>query len=207
MAAPNESRILARVRTVERSAQWPDKWEMELEVVSSERVDGPNFARAGQRVHAFTFGPEAPAQPSDTIRARAEYIGGPRGGQFKLADVVVQSGQDQLEGTIRFQELPRAFHNATTHVVVEDVSRADGPSRVVVRHTVDGVSAEPGQSPVLRFSLPLTSLEPRRSYSVSVHVDVDGDGSVSGGDYITMESHPVTRESSSIAVTVRLVSP
>ena len=114
--------------------------------------------------------------------------------------------QRQLEGSIQFQELARGFQNARVHVVVEDVSRADAPSAVVARHSLEGVSAEPGPAPVLRFSMPIEGLEPRRSYSVSVHVDVDGDGSVSMGDYITTESYPVTRESSRITVTVRPVA-
>jgi hypothetical protein len=87
MAAPNRARIQARVLRAEQSTQDPEKWQLELEILASQTVSGPNFARVGEKVQGFTFGPawEVPAQT--IIEAEAEYIGGPHAGQFQLTNV------------------------------------------------------------------------------------------------------------------------
>lgn len=89
LAAPNRSRIKARVLGVEQSRDYPDKWHLKLEVLESSNVRGPNFARVGQQVEGFTFGPTWEAPPQAVIEAEVEYIGDGRGGQFQLSDVRV----------------------------------------------------------------------------------------------------------------------
>ena len=87
MAAPNRSRIKAKVLSVEQSAKYPDKWHLEFEVLESSDVSGPNFARVGQKAEGFSFSPAWDAPPQTIIEADAEYIGGAQGGQFQLTDV------------------------------------------------------------------------------------------------------------------------
>lgn len=87
MAAPNRSRIKAKVLRVEQSAKYPDKWHLKLEILESKDVSGPNFARVGQKAEGFTFGSAWEAPPPAIIEADAEYIGGAQGGQFQLSDV------------------------------------------------------------------------------------------------------------------------
>jgi hypothetical protein len=87
MAAPNRSRIKARVLHVEQSSTYPDKWLLELEILESHDVSGPNFARVGTNVEGFSFGPAWDAAPQAIIEAEAEYIGAVQGGQFQLTDV------------------------------------------------------------------------------------------------------------------------
>ena len=40
---------------------------------------------------------------------------------------------------------------------------------------------------------------------MTAHVDLDGDGEVERGDYVTMQSYPVTRETSELEIVVRPV--
>ncbi|MGB7924388.1 MAG: hypothetical protein WCF57_14180 [Pyrinomonadaceae bacterium] len=87
MAAPNRSRIKAKVLNVEQSAKYPDKWHLELEILEASGMGGPNFARVGQKAEGFSFGPSWDAPPPAIIEADAEYIGGAQGGQFQLSNV------------------------------------------------------------------------------------------------------------------------
>lgn len=87
LATPNRSRIKARVQHVEQSPTYPDKWHLALEILESHDVSGPNYARVGNNVEGFSFGPAWNAPPQAIIAAEAEYIGGVQGGQFQLTDV------------------------------------------------------------------------------------------------------------------------
>jgi hypothetical protein len=89
MAAPNRAKIKARVLRVEQSPQYSDKWHLELEILASQNVSGPNFARIGEKVQGFAFGPAWEAPPPAIIEAEVEYIGGPQGGQFQLTNVLI----------------------------------------------------------------------------------------------------------------------
>lgn len=88
MAAPNQCEILARVLHIEPSPTFPDKSYLELEILESKNVAGPNFARAGDRVTAFTFQIDAGISEGKVISALAEYLGDVRGGQFQLTRLV-----------------------------------------------------------------------------------------------------------------------
>jgi hypothetical protein len=56
MAAPNRARIQARVLRAEQSTQDPEKWQLELEILASQTVSGPNFARVGENVQGLRLG-------------------------------------------------------------------------------------------------------------------------------------------------------
>jgi uncharacterized lipoprotein YbaY len=104
-------------------------------------------------------------------------------------------------GEIVFDEGEAPFEGATVYVRLEDVSRADAASTVVAEQTLRGIASS--QGPVL-FRLTGEPLDPQASYTVSAHVDVDGDGMVSAGDYLTMESYPVSAQSVGEELTVRV---
>lgn len=87
MAAPNKARITARILRAEQSAQYPDKWILELEILVSEGLSGPNFAKAGEKVDGFTFCPSWDLPLPATVEAEVEYLGGARKGLFHLTDV------------------------------------------------------------------------------------------------------------------------
>lgn len=90
MAAPNQSEIRARVLKIERSPQFEDKWNLEIEILAFQAIQGGTFAEVGQRVQAFTISEQVPFQQNDIISAKAEYLGSPRGGNFRLTQIQVE---------------------------------------------------------------------------------------------------------------------
>lgn len=87
MAAPNSSHIKAHILSVERSEQAPNRWNLNIEILSAESIEGPNFARANTQARAFTFDPPGGLTAGRTLTASAEYLGGPQGGWFQLTDL------------------------------------------------------------------------------------------------------------------------
>ena len=108
-----------------------------------------------------------------------------------------------LTGDVVF-EGARAFRGARVRVALEDVTRVDAASTTVSEVILDGISHDPDAGGALAFSLPGILPDERARYAVRVHVDVDGDGLVSRGDYITMESFPVLTHGYPNRVTVRV---
>lgn len=70
-------------------------------------------------------------------------------------------------------------------VEVRDASWADGPARVL--HRID--TRTPSQAPVFPVELRLDAVA--SGAIVWAHLDADGDGKVSVGDYITTQSYPL----------------
>ncbi len=88
-AAPNQCEIKAKVLQVDQSSDFPDKWYIEMEILESTSVTGPNFARVGEKTKGFTFKETSPVSPGDVIKAQAEFLGDERGGQFQLSEVAI----------------------------------------------------------------------------------------------------------------------
>jgi uncharacterized lipoprotein YbaY len=85
----------------------------------------------------------------------------------------------------------RSFSGATVYVRLEDVSRADAAATVIAEQVLRRVVHRQGRRATLAFELHGPAPDEQATYAVRVHVDVDGDGRVSPGDYISVESHPV----------------
>ncbi len=96
-----------------------------------------------------------------------------------------------VEGEIIFDERISPFSGATVYLRLEDVSLLDAPSRVISEEVIKNVSYRGDAQNRLRFTLEGEIPDQKAHYAVRVHVDLDGDGKVSSGDYITMESYPV----------------
>ncbi len=111
-----------------------------------------------------------------------------------------------VRGTIVFEESVTLPAGTTAEVRVEEVSRADAAATVVARDVVRGLDAWSDQQ-IEPFSIHGEALDPRLRYTVRVHVDVDGDGEVSVGDYISAASHPIAWDHlpATISIVVRLV--
>src|SRR5438093_1663519 len=108
-----------------------------------------------------------------------------------------------VSGSISFEDGHSPFASATIYVQLEDVSVADGPSVVLSQQVLHGVAPpEPGRAVAFRVSA--GTLDPRRRYNLRVHVDLDGDGTVSSGGFVTVQRYPVVpgRETG-LAVVVR----
>lgn len=89
---------------------------------------------------------------------------------------------------------------------VEETSRLDAPASRIAEVVLRGVSIFAG-SPPLPFTVRDVVPVPSGRYVVRVHADVDGDGQVSRGDYVSKQSYPVltSAEPDMVAVEAREV--
>lgn len=88
-------------------------------------------------------------------------------------------------------------------VEVRDTSLADAPAIVLRRVTVD----VPKAGRTMKVTVPITLATVPDGTTVWAHVDADRDGRVSKGDYVSVESYPVTLASvQSLTVRVKKVN-
>ena len=101
-------------------------------------------------------------------------------------DAVVVQGQVVLPPGDRPDEAARLV------VRVEDVSQADAPSVTVAQSVLERVRLpRDGDSLPFEVSVPRQVLDPKRHYSVRIHLDVAGTGTVTTGDFLSTQSHPL----------------
>jgi uncharacterized lipoprotein YbaY len=110
-------------------------------------------------------------------------------------------GGASISGTIEFRDVREPTRNVTVHVRVQDTSRADASASTVTEQVLRGVHIFPGMPPV-RFSVHGIPQNSRARYAVRVHADVDGNGIVSPGDYVSTQSYPVPTGVSPQIVTI-----
>ncbi|MEU6071094.1 MULTISPECIES: YbaY family lipoprotein [Streptomyces] len=77
-------------------------------------------------------------------------------------------------------------------VEVRDVSAADAPSVVVGTQVQTDVPLRPGGR--FPFHVEVPDLDPRASYGLRVHIDLEGSGLVESGDLINTQVSPVPVE-------------
>lgn len=109
-----------------------------------------------------------------------------------------------VTGRVVFGPESGAFSRAVVRVRLEDVSRADAAARVVAEQVIRDVSHKPGADEVVAFGLDGEWPDDRCDYVVRVHVDLNGDGQVKRGDYVSVESHPVLTRGHPREVAVRV---
>lgn len=80
---------------------------------------------------------------------------------------------------------------ATVYVRVQDTSRIDAPARIVAEDRLREITLDRLREDGIEFRMVVRELEPRTRYEVSVLVDLDGDGRISGGDYVSTSAYPV----------------
>jgi uncharacterized lipoprotein YbaY len=113
-----------------------------------------------------------------------------------------------VSGEIAFESAPDATtwatHPVSVIVDVLDVTEQDAPSKRIARASL---TVTDGSSIPFSVSLSSADVDETRDYTISSHVDVDGDQKISSGDWITMESFPVLTRGNGdrAAVRVRLV--
>lgn len=100
--------------------------------------------------------------------------------------------------------LPRDAPRWAEQVVVrvEDVSRADAPSTVLAERRLRSVALPDAGVLEVEVEVPGSLVDPRRTYAVSVHVDISGSGEVGRGDLVSTQSHPVLTRGAGRAVRV-----
>ena len=96
-----------------------------------------------------------------------------------------------VKGKITFEKETPPFTGATLYVRLENVTDADIASQVVADYVQQNVAFDPNTDRELLFSIAGDAPDSRVSYAVRVHIDIDGDGAVSRGDLISMQSYPV----------------
>jgi uncharacterized lipoprotein YbaY len=122
----------------------------------------------------------------------------------KEEEMMSSSEAPLVKGEILFEDVQRSFEGATVRVRLEDVSYADAPSRVVAEQVIPDVSCEAGTDCTLRFGLYGDVPDERRRYVVTVYVDLHGQGRVTQGDYLSMESQPVLTHGNPDQISVRV---
>ena len=96
-----------------------------------------------------------------------------------------------VKGEIKFAGTPKLPKSAKTYVRLLNTSLADAPSMVVAEQVIEHSAHSLSKGEKIAFVLEPSSIDERGSYTVSVLVDLDGDGKISKGDYISMQSYPV----------------
>jgi hypothetical protein len=84
MAAPNRSRITARVDERTEPDPGVPKWSFTVDVTEAMPIEGGLFVRPGDTARLFAVGEDPGLQPGDEFTAEVEYLGGPFGGELQL---------------------------------------------------------------------------------------------------------------------------
>jgi uncharacterized lipoprotein YbaY len=115
-------------------------------------------------------------------------------------------GRASLSGTIQLQGVTAPVSNATVRIRVQDTSRSDAPASTVAEEVLERVDVVPGDN-AIPFTVRGIPQDPRARYTVRVHVDVDGSGTVTRGDYVSTQSHvvPSGGEPAAVNIVVRPV--
>jgi hypothetical protein len=80
---------------------------------------------------------------------------------------------------------------ATVYVRLLDTSRADAPALTVSILTFKRVALDVMEQDGTDFVMDIAEVDPHAHYTVSVLVDLNGDGQSSRGDYQSMQAYPV----------------
>ncbi len=91
-AAPNRCEIKARILNMRQDSKYSDKWNLELKVLETKNLIGPNFARVGDEVKGFAFESTSKFFPQSLstgsiITVQAEFVGDERGGKFRIQQI------------------------------------------------------------------------------------------------------------------------
>ena len=106
-----------------------------------------------------------------------------------------------VRGHILFDGEVPPLDDAVVHVFLEDTTQIDASAVVVVHQQFSPVG--PSGS-TLTFALPDVLVDERSDYSLRVLVDMDHDGRISSGDYISVRAHPVLTRGHAEHVPVRV---
>lgn len=109
-----------------------------------------------------------------------------------------------VAGDLILDDEEASFKDATVYVTLEDVSRADAKSSIVAKQKIHPVSHHAGAKETVRFELDGKIVDDKADYIVRAHVDLDGDGQIRLGHYITTQSYPVLTFGRPNRLTVRV---
>ena len=96
-----------------------------------------------------------------------------------------------VKGRIVIDSDIKSLSGAAIFVRLEDASFADTHSTLVSEQIIKSVNYDVKSPNQFDFELHAENLDDKADYIIQVHIDVDGNGIVSSGDFINMESYPV----------------
>ena len=98
-----------------------------------------------------------------------------------------------IHGTINADSVDVQFEDVTVYVQLVDASLQDVSSILLGEQILENVNYDSRLRYVgILFSIPVEfQINESATYYVSAHVDIDGDGQTSKGDWISMTAHPV----------------
>ncbi|WP_164999236.1 YbaY family lipoprotein [Methanohalophilus profundi] len=108
-------------------------------------------------------------------------------GDYDENVVISEETGNTFDGAVTFDSLEEPFSNVTVNITIEDVSLADAPSTIIGQTTLENVSRNNITDSDIPFEISYRTLREGHTYSLSAHVDVDGDGVISGGDYLSTQ--------------------
>jgi len=109
-----------------------------------------------------------------------------------------------VRGRVVFDESVESFTGATLYVFLEDTTYADESAEKIAEQVIKDVAYDKQARNSFPFALKGAIPNERAHYSVRVLVDVDGDGRVSRGDFVNIESYPVLTWGHPNEVTIRV---
>jgi uncharacterized lipoprotein YbaY len=112
-------------------------------------------------------------------------------------------GEASVSGEIHLEPPPADLSGATVRVRLEDTSLIDAAAEMVSEQVIEGLPSQLPAEEGIPFCLSVEAPDPKATYTVRVHVDLDGSGRLKKGDYINMESYPVLTRGHPREVTVR----
>ena len=101
------------------------------------------------------------------------------------------SSESIIKGRILIDSDTESISGATIFIRLEDASFVDAPSKLVSEQIIKNVNYDVKSRNKLEFELSAENLDHKADYIIQVHIDVDGNGIVSSGDFINVESYPV----------------
>ncbi|WP_158599225.1 YbaY family lipoprotein [Methanohalophilus sp. RSK] len=121
--------------------------------------------------------------------------------------IISEETGNTIDGVVTFDSLEEPFSNVTVSITIEDVSLADAPSTVIGQTTLENVSRNNITDSDIPFEISYGTLQENHIYSLSAHVDVDGDGAISPGDYLSTQrvDVPYSGVESVVEVPVELI--
>ncbi len=98
---------------------------------------------------------------------------------------------DEVSVTITFPAELRLDADARLYVRLEDISYADAPAQIVAERSLRPVQLPATGVLEVTLRVPPERIVAEGRYSVRVHLDIDADETVSVGDWISVQTHPV----------------
>ena len=96
-----------------------------------------------------------------------------------------------VTGKIFLKEDPGINQDVSVYVQLLDTSRADAASVKVAEAFYDLVKLRDLFTNGLQFQLQVEGIDTRRRYEVNALIDLDHDGKMGKGDYISKQAYPV----------------